>query len=186
VAGDACLPGAGSGAWPGRFHEYGGPLFAPALLDCAFGKAWLMAKNRGRTVLLDQGCEFEQFVGIGEPKDFTRLLAISLSPRADDEQVSGRTGFRRAGIRGYYNPHRYAIQITTDSPQCDGLSGYTLDEAVSRDKVLEAGRRVACCCDTTIALPLLTHALWVRPGPRQDVPGFDWLFDAAPVPGEVT
>jgi deoxyhypusine synthase len=184
VAGDACLPGAGSGAWPEWIHEYGGPVFAPALLDCAFGEAWLMAKNRGRTVLLDQGCELDRFVGIGVPKDFTRLLAISLSPRADDEQVSGRTGFRRAGIRECYYPHRYAIQINTDSPHRDGLSGCTLDEAVSRGKVLEAGWRVTCYCDAAIALPLL-HARCERLGRRQDVPGFDWLFDAAPVPGAV-
>jgi deoxyhypusine synthase len=134
-----------------------------------------MANNRGRTLLLGQDCEFDPFIGGGVPQDFTRLLAISLLPRADDEQLSGRTGFRRAGIREYYYPHRYAIQINTHAPQWDGLSAYTLDEA---------GRRVTCYCDATIALPLLTHPLCERPGPRQDVPGFDWLFDAAPVPGE--
>jgi len=178
--------------------RHGVPVFAPALLDSAFGEAWLMAKNRGRRVLLDQGREFDQFVGIGErvgdvgvvyvgggvPKDFTQLLAISLSPRAGDERVPGRTGFRREGIREYYYPHRYAIQITTDSPQWGGLSGCTLDEAVSWGKVLEGGRRVTCYCDATIALPLLTHALCERLGPRQDVPRFDWLLDGAPVPEE--
>lgn len=174
--------------------RHGVPVFSPALLDSAFGEAYLMARNRGRALVFDQGREFDQFVGIGErvrdvgvvyvgggvPKDFTQLMAISLSPRADDERVDGRTGFRRKSIKEYYYPHRYAIQITTDSPQWGGLSGCTLDEAVSWGKVLGAGRRVTCYCDATIALPILTHALCERVERRNDAPDFGWLFSDAP------
>jgi deoxyhypusine synthase len=176
--------------------RHGVPVFSPALLDSAFGEAYLMARNRGRTLVLDQGREFDQFIGIGEhvgdlgvvyvgggvPKDLTQLIAVSLSPRANDERVKGRSGFRRRGIGEYYYPHRYAIQITTDSPQWGGLSGCTLDEAVSWGKVLEEGRRVTCYCDATIALPMITHALCERVDRREDAPEFDWLLKPAPAP----
>ncbi len=178
--------------------RHGVPVFAPALLDSAFGESYLMAKNRGHNLVLDQGREFDQFVGIGErisdvgvvyvgggvPKDFTQLMAISLSPRTDDKRVEGRKGFRREQVGEYYYPHRYAIQITTDAPQWGGLSGCTLDEAVSWGKVLAQGRHVTCYCDATIALPMITHALCERVTSREDAPDFGWLFAAAPAPGQ--
>jgi deoxyhypusine synthase len=169
----------------------GVPVFCPALFDSAFGEAYFMARNRGRHIVLDQGREFDQFVGIGSrvadvgviyvgggvPKDFTQLMAISLSPRFADEAVPGRRGFSRKSINEYYYPHRYAIQITTDSPQWGGLSGCTLEEAVSWGKIAETGRHVTCYCDATIALPILTHALAERVTQRTQPPDLGWLFD---------
>jgi deoxyhypusine synthase len=162
--------------------ERGVPVFCPALADSAFGEAFLMARNRGHRIVVDQVRDFEQFVGIGEmsqdigvvylgggvPKDYTQLLAISLSPMAGDEAVAGREGFLRKGLQEYYYPHRYAVQITTDAPQWGGLSGCTLEEAVSWGKVAGDGRHVTCYCDATIALPLIVHALQERvPAPRR-------------------
>lgn len=170
------------------------PVFSPALLDSAFGEVYFMAKNKGRTILLDQGREFDQFVGIGErvseigvvyigggvPKDFTQLMAISLSPRARDEKIAGRHGILRQTLKEYCYPHRYAIQITTDSPQWGGLSGCTLQEAISWGKISTEGRHVTCYCDATIALPILTHALLERMDERGHRPDLSWLFvDAA-------
>ncbi len=174
--------------------RHGVPVFSPALLDSALGEAYLMAQRRGGRLLLDQGREFDQFVGIGErvgdvgvvyvgggvPKDFTQLMAISLSPWARDRPAGQRAGHRREKIGEYYYPHRYAIQITTDSPQWGGLSGCTLEEAISWGKVLREGRHVTCYCDATIALPLITHALCEREIHRPSPPRFDWLFSAAP------
>lgn len=168
----------------------GVPVFSPALFDSAFGEAYFMARNRGRHIVVDQGREFDQFVGIGAqvgdvgviyigggvPKDFTQLMAISLSPRFEDEAVPGRRGFERQALKEFYYPHRYAIQITTDSPQWGGLSGCTLEEAVSWGKILAEGQRVTCYCDATIALPILTHALAERIPQRPQAPDLNGLF----------
>lgn len=167
------------------------PVFAPALLDSAYGEAVLMAQNRGRALVVDQAREFTQFVSIAEhakhigviylgggvPKDFTQLLAISVSPKTNDEPVAGREGTRRKALKEYYYPHRYAIQITADAPQWGGLSGCTLDEAISWGKVAAEGRYVTCYCDVTIALPLLTHSLRERVAARRATPDLRWLFD---------
>jgi deoxyhypusine synthase len=166
------------------------PVFCPAITDSAYGETFLMAKNQGHRIMLDQVREFDQFVGIGEktkevgviyigggvPKDFTQLLAISVSPKTMDEGVPGRKGHLRKGIKEYYYPHRYAIQITTDSPQWGGLSGCTLEEAISWGKIDEKGKRAVCYCDATIALPLITHALNERVRTKRKAPDFSWLI----------
>lgn len=167
------------------------PVFCPAITDSAYGEAFLMAINSGTTLQLDQVREFQQFVSIGEraknigviyfgggvPKDFTQLLAISLSPKTADIPLARRAAQRRKSLEEYYYPHKYAIQITTDSPQWGGLSGCTLDEAVSWGKVTQdENARVTCYCDATIALPLITHALNERVDHRLETPNMEWLF----------
>jgi len=171
--------------------ENGVPIFSPAMTDSAYGEAFLMAKNQGHPVMLDSVKEFDQFVGIGEktkdvgvvyigggvPKDLTQLIAISVSPKTNDQGVPGREGHLRKGLQEYYYPHKYAIQITTDSPQWGGLSGCTLEEAISWGKInSNAGTRAVCYCEATIALPLITHALNERVKTKRIAPDLSWLF----------
>lgn len=170
--------------------ENGVPVFSPALVDSAYGEAFLMAKNQAHQVTLDSVKEFDQFIGIGEktknvgviyigggvPKDLTQLVAISVSPKTMDKGVPGRKGHLRKGLQEYYYPHKYAIQITTDSPQWGGLSGCTLEEAISWGKIENTGKRAVCYCDATIALPLITHALNERVKTKREAPDFSWLF----------
>ncbi len=172
--------------------ENGVPVFSPAMIDSAYGEAFLMAKNQGHNVILDSVKEFDQFVSIGEktkdvgviyigggvPKDITQLIAISVSPRTEDKGVPGRDGHLRKSLQEFYYPHKYAIQITTDSPQWGGLSGCTLEEAVSWGKIDNLGKRAVCYCDATIALPLLTHALNERVKSRNQPPDLSWLFSS--------
>jgi deoxyhypusine synthase len=75
-------------------------------------------------------------VGGGSPKNFALQSAL----------IAGK-------------PFDYAVQITVDPPYYGGLSGATLREAVSWDKVLEKGEHCTVYCDFTIALPLLLSAL---------------------------
>lgn len=168
------------------------PIFSPAMTDSAYGEAFLMAKNQGHSVILDSVKEFDQFVSIGEktkdvgviyigggvPKDLTQLIAISVSPRTEDKGVPGRTGHLRKSLQEYYYPHKYAIQITTDSPQWGGLSGCTLEEAVSWGKIDNLGKRAVCYCDATIALPLIVHALNERVTTRIKPADLSWLFNS--------
>ncbi|MCX8153512.1 MAG: deoxyhypusine synthase [Candidatus Bathyarchaeota archaeon] len=172
-------------------YENGVPIFSPAMVDSAYGETFLMAKNRGHNVILDSVKEFDQFVTIGTktqdigvvyigggvPKDFTQLIAISVSPKTNDQGVKNRKGGLRKSLQEYYYPHKYAIQITTDSPQWGGLSGCTLEEAISWGKInSQSGTRVVCYCDATIAMPLITHALCERVKAKRKGPDMSWLF----------
>ena len=170
---------------------YGVPIFSPAMVDSAYGETFLLAKNQGHNVHIDSVKEFDQFVTIGTktkevgvvyigggvPKDLTQLIAISVSPMTEDRGVSGRKGGLRKSLQEYYYPHKYAIQITTDSPQWGGLSGCTLEEAISWGKInSESGKRAVCYCDATIALPLIAHALAERVPEKRKGPDMNWLF----------
>jgi deoxyhypusine synthase len=172
-------------------YENGVPIFSPAMVDSAYGETFLMAKNQGHNVILDSVKEFDQFVSIGTktkdvgvvyigggvPKDLTQLIAISVSPKTNDQGVAGRDGHLRKSLQEYYYPHKYAIQITTDAPQWGGLSGCTLEEAISWGKInSESGKRAVCYCDATIALPLITHALNERVKVKRNAPDMAWLF----------
>jgi deoxyhypusine synthase len=51
-----------------------------------------------------------------------------------------------------------AVQITTDRPEPGGLSGASLEEAVSWSKVKASKNTVTVICDATIAFPLIVAA----------------------------
>ncbi len=152
------------------------PVFCPAIADSPYGDAALIAKSRGHHLTIDAIQDYVEFMGMGEcvtetgvvyigggvPKDFIQLFAVTGDLLYEDRKVPGRAaGLNRKGTgeQETYYPHKYAIQITTDSPQWGGLSGCTFEEAVSWGKENPEGSLVQCYCDATIALPIVSHAL---------------------------
>jgi deoxyhypusine synthase len=144
-------------------YRHGVPVYSPALVDSGYGVASMYADNG---LMIDMMEDFRElshalkdrktgviYIGGGVPKDFVQLVAVA-----------------REFLHGWKEsqPHEYAIQITTDSPQWGGLSGCTLEEAVSWGKTSPRGKKITCYCDATIALPFISHALAERVGrPRK-------------------
>lgn len=163
-----------------KAYEMNVPVFCPAIVDSAYGVAYIVNRRRSGgkfSIIIDQMKDFDQlveikrrfkntgviYVGGGVPKDFIQLTAIA-------------SGITEEGKYGPPVPHKYAIQITTDAPQWGGLSGCTFEEAISWGKESKAGRNVQCYCDATIALPLISHALAERVGERKNPPDLSWIF----------
>lgn len=132
--------------------DVGVPVFCPGLADSMLGlHAWLEAeKGRLRVDALRDMKEIVElcfqversgavFIGGGVPKNFI-LQAMLVSPNTFD----------------------YAIQVTMDRPETGGLSGATLEEAVSWGKVGKKARRATVYADATIALPMIFAALLER------------------------
>ena len=152
------------------------PVFCPAIVDSGYGVAAVLAGEEGFNLNIDQMKDFKEcvnivqkanatgvvYIGGGVPKDFTQLLAVAQELK-----------------RGKDYPHKYAIQITIDAPHWGGLSGCTLEEAISWGKTSPKGKNVTCYCDATIALPLVVHALAERVERREHYPDFSWLFERA-------
>lgn len=155
------------------------PVFVPAIVDSGYGIAALQAiRLHGKKIIVDQFKDFDQlvkiveesrktgviYIGGGVPKDTVQLTAVAKSLlRLHKEGVDEPT------------PHYYAVQITTDSEYWGGLSGATLEEAVSWGKVSEensADVRV----DATIAIPILTSAL-EEVKPHREKRNFPWVFE---------
>jgi deoxyhypusine synthase len=172
--------------------KHGVPVFSPALVDSTYGDGALIAAGKGHNVTIDQVKDFVEWMKIGEhvkktgviyigggvPKDFIQLLAVSSVLLYEDRKQGERGGgVYREQTGEYFYPHSYAIQITTDSPQWGGLSGCTFEEATSWGKESERGKNVACYCDATIALPLITHALADRGVKRAKPTDFSWLME---------
>lgn len=173
------------------------PVFCPAIVDSPYGDGGLIAKSKGFNLVIDNMKDYIEFMKMGEkiketgvvyigggvPKDFIQLLAVTANLLYPGREIPGRKSKTvrtkdAAGkeiIETYY-PHKYAIQITTDSPQWGGLSGCTFEEATSWGKEQIGAPKVQCYCDATIALPIVTHALNERMKKRPAPPDFSWFF----------
>jgi len=143
-------------------YKWGVPVFSPALVDSGYGIAAVLALREGKRVVIDMVKDFDQlvklaehsqesavvYIGGGVPKDTINLVTVAQTLIAE-----------KSGKHDYYKPHRLAVQITTDLPQWGGLSGATLEEAVSWGKTSPWGYKATVHVDATIALPIIANAL---------------------------
>ncbi len=136
--------------------DNGVKIIIPAFFDSIFGiQTWMYSQdhrlviNEGKDIdylinlhykLKDEGKNSGVFVlGGGVPKNFI-LQSVLIAEK----------------------PHKYVVQVTTDTPQYGGLSGATLEEARSWGKVDDNSKLCVVYCDSTIALPLIVSALKER------------------------
>ncbi|MEM1700031.1 MAG: deoxyhypusine synthase [Desulfurococcaceae archaeon] len=153
------------------------PVFSPALVDSAYGMGLLLAHRKGKRVIIDMVKDFHQLVEIGRrskklsaiyigggvPKDYVNLVTVAQTLIAEYEE----------GVHGFYKSLEYVVQFTTDMPQWGGLSGATLEEAISWGKVSPKAKKKTVHVDATIALPIIAHGL-VSGGIKRSKP-----FDAS-------
>ena len=159
-------------------HRAKVPIYSPGLIDSGYGVALsLLRREKGKMIRLDQTKDMEElaqiaertkrtgvvYLGGGVPKDTIQLSTIikSLSKGGDEE-----------------TPHEYAIQVTADSPQWGGLSGCTLEEAISWGKIASDAKKATLYADITLALPLVAHALNEKVDKRSDPPDLSWVFQS--------
>lgn len=165
------------------------PIYCPAIADSPYGDAVLVAKARGFHLVIDAMEDYREFMSLGDkvkntgviyigggvPKDFIQLLSVTPNLLFKNRKLPSRkNGVQRIG-EAYY-PHKFAIQITTDSPQWGGLSGCTFEEAMSWGKEDPKGKHVQVYCDATIALPLVTQAICERVKIKRNAPNFSFIF----------
>jgi deoxyhypusine synthase len=123
------------------------PVICPALVDSIAGfQLWTFGQDKTLrldplldiSLLMDKVYEAKKvgiiMLGGGVPKHFA-LFANTF----------------REGVDA-------AVQITMDRPEPGGLSGASLEEAISWGKVKPKGKAVTVVCDVTIAFPLIVAA----------------------------
>jgi len=123
------------------------PIICPAFIDSIAGfQMWMFGQDRTLRIdpfldtktLMDKVYEAKKVgvivLGGGVPKHFA---------------LFGNTF--REGVDA-------AVQITMDRPEPGGLSGASLEEAISWGKVKPKGKAVTVVCDATIAFPLIVAA----------------------------
>ncbi len=131
-------------------------IIVPAFVDSILGlQVWINSQTRN--------------IRINEFKDLSYVVNLNL-----DLKKEGKTtgviilgggvpkNFILQSVLIADKPHKYIIQITTDTPHYGGLSGATLKEALSWGKVDEKSLFTTVYCDTTIAFPLIVNSLIER------------------------
>jgi len=128
------------------------PVYCPAIADSIIGlQAWLYKQTK--TLEIDAFADMREFIDIcykakktgaflvggGVPKNFI-MQSMLVTPKSFD----------------------YAIQLTVDTPEAGGLSGATLEEAISWGKVSESAKTVTVYGDATITLPIIVAAVKSR------------------------
>lgn len=160
-------------------YRSGVPVFSPALVDSGYGVAAVLAKRGGHGIVLDMVRDFDQlveigrrsrklsaiYVGGGVPKDYVNLVTVMQTLIAEEE-----------GEKNHYKGFEYVVQFTADAPQWGGLSGATLEEAISWGKVMPHARKRTVYVDATIALPLIVHALIDEGIRRVERPNLSWVL----------
>ncbi len=134
-----------------------------------------LLRRKGTTIRLDQTMDMDELAKIAEKARRTAVVYVGGGVPKDTIQLSTIIKSLEAGGE-HETPHDYAIQITTDSPQWGGLSGCTFEEAVSWGKIAPDATRSVVYCDATIALPLITHAMFEKARKRVDPPDLSWVF----------
>ncbi len=151
--------------------EAGVPIYAPSLADSSIGIGLAIARRNGQSIHVDHVKDVDEITSIVEAADKTGVVYVGGGvPKnfiQQTEIVASLFGMKEMG-------HEYAIQYTTDSPHWGGLSGCTFEEAVSWGKISTSAKKVQVFVDATIALPLVSHALFEKTkGLKRHYPVFD-------------
>jgi len=135
--------------------KYKIPIFVPAVQDSCFGLAVqeYVEKHGGKHIVVDSFKDVRHFLRLIE--DAEKLGALIVGGG-----VPKNYAFQAAFKLG--KPFDYVIQITMDRPEPGGLSGATLEEAISWGKVGSEAYKVQVICDATICLPVLVAAVMER------------------------
>ncbi|MFH1830547.1 MAG: deoxyhypusine synthase family protein [Pseudomonadota bacterium] len=157
--------------------KHGVPIFSPALNDSSIGIGLTehyhrCVKNGREGVVIDSirdnyeltqivvqsPCTAAIYVAGGVPKNFIN----------DSVVMAYIFGMDTGG-------HRYAIQVTTDSPHWGGLSGSTLSEATSWGKVSKKATHCMAFVEPSVSLPLIVgHALETGTCKNRKRLAFEW------------
>jgi deoxyhypusine synthase len=153
------------------------PVYSPGLIDSGYGVALsLLKREKGKLIRLDQTKDMEELAQIAEKTKKTGVVYLGGGVPKDTIQLSTIIKSLAKG-GGEETPHEYAIQITADSPQWGGLSGCTLEEAISWGKISSQAKKATLYSDITLALPIVAHALNEKVEKRSYPPDLGWVFN---------
>jgi len=132
------------------------PIICPALVDSIAGfQLWTFGQDK--TLWIDPLLDINLLMGkVYEAK---KVGIIMLGGGVPKHFALFANTFRE-GVDA-------AVQITMDRPEPGGLSGASLEEAISWGKVKPKGRAVTVICDVTIAFPLIVAAALEKLGKKK-------------------
>jgi len=123
------------------------PIICPAFVDSIAGfQLWMFGQDK--TLRIDPLLDVSQLMG--KVYEAQKSGIIILGGGVPKHFALFANTFR-GGVDA-------AVQITMDRPEPGGLSGASLEEAISWGKIKPKGRAATVVCDITIAFPLIVAA----------------------------
>jgi len=131
-------------------------IIVPALIDSILGiQIWMNSQSR--------------YLKIDVTKDLDYVINLNFDLKKEGKKTGAfilgggvPKNFILQSVLVPDKPHNYVVQVTVDTPQYGGLSGATLEEALSWGKIDEESKICTLYCDATIALPLIVSTLIER------------------------
>ena len=134
------------------------PIYCPAISDSSIGIALAAGRaEESNNIQFDMIKDVLETAEIASKSKSTGVIYIGGgTPKNFIQQAEVTSSI----ISNSISPgHKYAIQITADSPHWGGLSGCTFKEAQSWGKIAKDARSVSLHSDATIALPIIATAV---------------------------
>ncbi|MCP8321795.1 MAG: deoxyhypusine synthase family protein [archaeon] len=129
-------------------------VFAPAIQDSVYGlMAAIHNKEKTDALRVDAFMDLQEMWSIRNMYD--NVGAVILGGGVPKNYVFQSFYFEEKKLN-------YVIQITLDRPETGGLSGATLNEAVSWGKIDKDARKVVVVSEVTLAFPILVASLLER------------------------
>jgi deoxyhypusine synthase len=164
----------------GTARKRGIPIFAPALNDSSIGIGLTEHYHRSRKL----GKNPIVISAIRDNYELTQIVVKSKRTAAIYVAGGVPKNFINDSIVMAYifgrdtGGHKYAIQMTADSPHWGGLSGSTLSEATSWGKVNREASTAMAFVEPSVSLPLVAaHALHKKWYAKRSRIQFDWKGD---------
>ncbi len=165
----------------GTAYKKGIPIFSPAINDSSIGIGLTEHYHRARL----QKRKPVTISSIRDNYELTQIVVKSKSTAAFYVAGGVPKNFINDSIVMAYifgrdtGGHKYAVQMTTDSPHWGGLSGSTLSEATSWGKVNRTASTAMAFVEPSVSLPLVvSYALQKKLYANRKRIKFSWKEDA--------
>lgn len=133
------------------------PIFCPAITDSAFGVSIAISRIEKKNPF--QFDVLQDVVELGQVVSKVRSTGVVFFGGGTPKTFVQQSESTASALTGQTRGHKFAVQITTESPHYGSYSGADFDQAQSFGKLARNARAVTVRCDATIAMPMLVTSL---------------------------
>lgn len=133
------------------------PIFCPAITDSAFGVSIAISRIEKKNPF--QFDALQDVVELGQVVSKVRSTGVVFFGGGTTKTCVQQSESTASALTGQTRGHKFAVQVTTESPHYGSYSGADFDQAQSFGRLAKNARAVTVRCDATIAMPMLVTSL---------------------------
>jgi deoxyhypusine synthase len=133
------------------------PVFCPAITDSAFGVSIGISRIEKKNPF--QFDVIQDVVEMANVVSKTRSTGVIFFGGGTAKTFIQQSETAASMLTGNTRGHKFAVQVTTDTPFYGGYSGAEFDQAQAFGRMAKNSRSVTVHCDATIAMPMLVTSL---------------------------